>query len=73
LPDGNGNVFAYDNEIGVRVAWLNDSRLGVYTFADPAKGRKIEHAGKVTVEYSMAVETTLVPPTRDGSPSVAGP
>jgi hypothetical protein len=69
LPDGNGNVFAYDNEIAVRVAWLNDSRLAVYTYADPAKATKIERAGKVTVEYSMAVETALIPPIPDASPS----
>ena len=72
LRDGNGNVFAYDNEIAVRVAWLNDSRLAVYTYADPAKGTRIERAGKVTVEYSMAVETTLIPPIPEASPSKTG-
>ncbi len=70
LPDGNGNVFAYGNEIGIRVAWLTDSRLAVYTYADPAKGTKVERAGKVTVEYSMVVETALIPPVQDFSPSV---
>jgi hypothetical protein len=74
LPDGNGNVFAYDNEIAIRVAWLNDSRLAVYTYADPAKARKIERAGKVTVEYSMVVETALIPPIPDFSPNkTSGP
>ena len=73
LPDGNGNVFAYDNEIAVRVAWLNDSRLAVYTYADPAKATKIERAGKVTVEYSMAVETTLIRPIPEASPGKTGP
>src|ERR1700732_3900700 len=62
LPDGNGNVFAYDNEIAVRVAWLNDSRLAVYTYADPAKGTRIEHARNVAIEYSRIVETYLVTP-----------
>ncbi len=40
LPDGNGNVFAYDNEIAIRLSWLSDSRLAVYTYADPAKATK---------------------------------
>src|ERR1700722_18072737 len=34
LPDGNGNVFVFDNEIAIRVSWLNDSRLAVYTYVD---------------------------------------
>ncbi len=72
LPDGNGNVFAYDNEIAVRVAWLNDNRLAVYTYADPAKATRIERVGKVTIEYSMAVETALIPPIPDASPSKSG-
>jgi hypothetical protein len=62
LPDGNGNVFAYDNEIAIRVAWLNDEKLVVYTYADPAKGTRIEHAGRVAIEYSRIVEAYLVTP-----------
>lgn len=65
LPDGNGNVFGYDNEIAIRVSWLSDSRLAVYTYADPAKATKIERAGDVTVEYSRIIETALVPPIPD--------
>jgi hypothetical protein len=62
LPDGNGNVFAFDSEIAIRVAWLNDEKLAVYTYADPAKATKIRRAGKVVVEYSRVVETYLVSP-----------
>jgi hypothetical protein len=62
LPDGNGNVFAYDNEIAIRVSWLNDQKLAVYTYADPAKGTRIEHAGNVAIVYSRIVETYLVSP-----------
>jgi hypothetical protein len=62
LPDGNGNVFAYDDEIAIRVAWLNEEKLAVYTYADPARGTRIEHAGKVAIEYSRIVETYLVSP-----------
>jgi hypothetical protein len=62
LPDGNGNVFAYDNEIAIRVAWLNGQRLAVYTYADPAHGTRIDHAGNVAIEYSRIVETYLVTP-----------
>jgi hypothetical protein len=62
LPDGNGNVFAYDDEIAIRVAWLNDERLAVYTYGDPARGTRIERAGKIAIEYSRIVETYLVSP-----------
>jgi hypothetical protein len=62
LPDGNGNVFGYDNEIAIRVSWLSDSRLGVYTYADPAKATKIDHAGSVAIEYYKIIETALVTP-----------
>ena len=62
LPDGNGNVFTYDREIAIRVAWLNDEKLAVYTYADPARGTRIERAGKVAIEYSLIVETYLVSP-----------
>ena len=72
LPDGNGNVFAYDNEIAIRVAWLNNNRLAVYTYADPAKATKIERAGRVTIEYSTIVETALIPPNPDSASNGAG-
>lgn len=62
LPDGNGNVFAYDNEIAIRVAWLNDEKLAVYTYVDSAKGTRIARAGNVAIEYSQIVETYLVSP-----------
>jgi len=71
LPDGNGNVFGYDNEIAIRVSWLSNSRLAVYTYADPAKATKIEHAGSVSIEYSRIVETALVtPPPPNGAASI---
>jgi hypothetical protein len=62
LPDGNGNVFAYDKEIAIRVDWLNDGRLAVYTYADPSGATKITRAGGVSIEYSKVVETLLVSP-----------
>jgi hypothetical protein len=65
LPDGNGNVFGYDNEIAIRVSWLSDSKLAVYTYADPAKATRIERAGNVSIEYSRIIETALVPPIPD--------
>jgi hypothetical protein len=77
LPDGNGNVFGYDNEIAIRVSWLSDSRLAVYTYADPAEATRIERAGNVSIEYSRIIETALVPPIPDststGSATPAAP
>src|SRR6202011_5568036 len=61
LPDGNGNVFGCENEIAIRVSSLSDSRLAVYTYVDPAGATKIERAGRVSIEYSRVIETTLVP------------
>jgi hypothetical protein len=72
LPDGNGNVFGYDNEIAIRVSWLSDSRLAVYTYVDPGKATKIERAGNVSIEYSRIIETTLVPPLPDSTPPGVG-
>jgi hypothetical protein len=72
LPDGNGNVFGYDNEIAIRLSWLSDSRLAVYTYADPAKATKIEHAGNVSIEYSRIVETYLITPPPDSIPEGSG-
>jgi hypothetical protein len=72
LPDGNGNVFGYENEIAIRVSWLSDSRLAVYTYVDPAGATKIELAGHVSIEYSRIIETTLVPAIPEaGTPSSA--
>jgi hypothetical protein len=72
LPNGNGNVFGYDNEIAIRVSWLSDSRLAVYTYADPAKATKIERAGNVSIEYSRIIETVLVTPPPTSAPNGAG-
>jgi hypothetical protein len=72
LPDGNGNVLGYDNEIAIRVSWLSDSRLAVYTYADPAKATKIERAGNVSIEYSRIMETVLVTPPPASAPNGAG-
>ena len=72
LPDGNGNVFAYENEIAIRVSWLSDARLAVYTYVDPVGATRIERAGHVSIEYSRIIETTLVTPIPEtGTPSPA--
>jgi hypothetical protein len=70
LPDGNGNVFGYQNEIAIRVSWLSNSRLAVYTYVDPGQATKIERAGKVSIEYSRIIETALVPalPSPESTP-----
>ena len=72
LPDANGNVFGYDNEIAIRVSWVSDTRLAVYTYADPSKGTKIERAGNVSIEYSRIIETALVPPLPDSGSAGTG-
>jgi hypothetical protein len=70
LPDGNGNVFAYDSEIAIRATWLSDSRLAIYTYADPARGTRLTQVGKVSIEYSKIVETYLVTPHPASTESV---
>jgi len=71
LPDGNGNVYATGRDIAVRVAWLTESRLAIYSFADLSKGTRLEQAGNVAIEYSQAMETDLLPPQRESSPGRA--
>src|SRR6202022_2447216 len=39
LPDSNGNVFAYDKEMGIGVAWLNEVNFVGYTYVIPPKGK----------------------------------
>jgi hypothetical protein len=69
LPDRNGNVYATDRDIAVRVAWLTDNRLAVYSFADLSKGNRLEQAGNVSIEYSRVMEADLLPPPAESSPS----
>jgi hypothetical protein len=72
LPDGNGNMFGYEDEIAIRVSWLSDSRLDVYTYADPARATKIEHLGNVSIAYSRIFETALIPPLPGSETGVSG-
>jgi hypothetical protein len=69
LPDGNGNVYATDRDIAVRVAWLTDNRLAVYSFADLSKGNRLDQAGNVSIEYSRVMEADLLGPPAESSPS----
>jgi hypothetical protein len=62
LPDGNGNIFAYSEYTPIRVAWVRDDRLAVYTYGNLSKATKIEKMGNITVEYSEIMETDLVRP-----------
>ena len=73
--DGNGGEFVRWPDWNVQnipslaeyvsLPALDETGLPVpdsYTYADPAKGKRITQAGNVSVEYSRIVETYLVTP-----------
>ncbi len=69
LPDGNGNVYAGDGPVAVKVGWQTDTKLSVYSLADLTRaGTRLEKAGDIAVEYEQMMETTLLPPL-DAPPS----
>jgi hypothetical protein len=72
LPDGNGNVFASDVEIAVRVGWRTDRKLTVYSFADLGQAKRVEQVGHLAIEYSQIMETDLLPPL-ETSPTPSPP
>ncbi|MBV9673656.1 MAG: hypothetical protein JO076_12650 [Verrucomicrobia bacterium] len=67
LPDGNGNIFAINSDVELRVAWISDDYLKVYSYENLDGATKRTKIGKIKVEYSRIVETDLVPPI-DTSP-----
>ncbi|MGA8658213.1 MAG: hypothetical protein WB586_18885 [Chthoniobacterales bacterium] len=74
LPDRNGNVYATDRDIAIRVAWVSENRLAVYSFADLSKGTRLEQAGSVSIEYSRVMEADLLPsPESSPSPTAGTP
>ena len=62
IPDGIGNTFSYSENTPIRVAWIRDDRLAVYTYGNLSKAKKIDKVGNVTIEYSEIMDTELVPP-----------
>lgn len=62
LPDANGNVFAINDDVRIRVAWINPDYLKVYSYENLDGATKLTKIGKINVEYSRIVETDLVPP-----------
>jgi hypothetical protein len=62
LTDGNGNIFAGDEPIRVKVGWQGDGKLVVYSLGDLAKGTRLMKAGNIAIEYEQMMETDLLPP-----------
>jgi hypothetical protein len=61
LPEGRGNIFAYENPIRIRVAWLNDRKLAVYTYVNPSKATHLDKSGDVEIQYSKLEDVDLEP------------
>jgi len=61
LPDGRGNIFAYETPIRIRVAWLTDRKLAVYTYIDPSKATHLDKSGDVEIQYSKLEDVELEP------------
>jgi hypothetical protein len=70
LPDTNGNIFAIDSVIPIRVAWLTSKQLAIYSFNDLSKASKKEKLGSIAIEFNEAMETDLISPI-DSSPAPA--
>jgi hypothetical protein len=61
LPEGRGNIFAYENPIRIRVAWLTDRKLAVYTYINPSKATHLDKSGDVEIQYSKLEDVDLEP------------
>ena len=61
LPEGKGNIFAYEKPVRIRVAWLTDRKLAVYTYIDPAKATHLDKSGDVEIQYSKLEDVELEP------------
>ena len=72
LADGNGNIFAGDEPILVKVGWQGNGKLIVYSLADLSKGTRLMKAGDIAIEYEQMMETYLLAPL-DTPGAVASP
>jgi len=72
LADGNGNIFAADEPILVKVGWQGNRKLVVYSLADLTKGTRLTKAGDIAIEYEQMMETYLLAPL-DAPGAVASP
>jgi len=61
LPEGKGNIFAYEKPIRIRVAWLTDRKLAIYTYVDPSKATRLDKSGDVEIQYSKLEDVDLEP------------
>jgi hypothetical protein len=61
LPEGRGNIFAYESPIRIRVAWLTDRKLAVYTYINPSKATHLDKSGDVEIQYSKLEDVDLEP------------
>jgi hypothetical protein len=60
--DGNGNVFSYKGNVGIRAGWLADQRLAIYSFADLSDATRLNALGGVTIEYPKMIDADIVRP-----------
>ncbi|HEY0791307.1 MAG TPA: hypothetical protein VGD78_09610 [Chthoniobacterales bacterium] len=72
LGNGNGNIFAADEPILVKVGWQGNGKLVVYSLADLTKGTRLVKAGDIAIEYEQMMETDLLAPL-DSPGAVASP
>jgi hypothetical protein len=69
LADGNGNIFAGDEPILVKVGWQGNGKLIVYSLADLSKATRLMKAGDIVIEYEQMMETYLLPPLNTPGPA----
>jgi hypothetical protein len=69
--NGNGNIMSYPGNVGIRVGWLTDQRLAVYSFTDLRKATRRESASGITIDYPAMVDADIVRPPTQPAPSAS--
>jgi hypothetical protein len=69
--DGNGNIMSYPGNVGVRVGWVTDQQLAVYSFADLRKATRRESASGITIDYPASIDADIVRPPAQPTPSAS--
>jgi hypothetical protein len=67
--NGNGNIMSYPGDVGVRIDWLTDQQLAVYSFADLRKATRRESAAGITIQYPASIDADIVRPPAQQTPS----
>jgi hypothetical protein len=60
---------SYPGDVGVRIDWLTDQQLAVYSFADLRKATRRESVAGITIQYPASIDADIVRPPAQQTPS----